>query len=544
MLNYKSLLVLLVSVFLLNKGTLAQDTMRIDVIKPFIATLSDAMKIQSNPNPETPQIKRDSFTYSTQEIAKEDLPTVYTIKPLSLGTSLLPKLRNNYIKLGFGNYGTPLAELYLNTTRNRNLQAGVYLKHLSSHPADRRSFSNNSVLAYGKKFVTGGIIEGDIAYNRNLVHLYGLDFNGSKALSGAYPAPANANIFELFELKGGYSNILKDTSKLGYKLNARYYHLSAPKSLTENDFLLSATFNKSVQGNPLNVYTAIQTNQNDSGSNSYKRVFVDVNPTYRLNMDRSYIMLGFNSTFFNDTNGTKFHFFPKAEIGYKIIPNALTVYGGIRGDLKRHTLRSISNENPFIRRVNFENTLNQFELYAGLKGIISAQTSFMLEASLSSVKNLMFYVADSGLYNQRAIYDNSTSSLTRIKAELNHEFGEQFRFGFVMNYYNYSLSINAPYSLPTFTTSVNLLYNMGNKFFIRSELYTMNQRVTQLVSATDKKDITLSGLVDVNLGIDYRYNRNVKIFLNLNNLTNNQYQRWLNLPVFGFNVLGGLGITF
>src|SRR5688572_9306270 len=75
----------------------AQDTMRIDVVKPFIATLSDAMKIQSNPNPEVPVVSKDTFKYASPEVLYQDVPTAYTIKPLSLGTALLPKLKTNYI---------------------------------------------------------------------------------------------------------------------------------------------------------------------------------------------------------------------------------------------------------------------------------------------------------------------------------------------------------------------------------------------------------------------------------------------------------------
>ena len=43
---------------------------------------------------------------------------------------------------------------------------------------------------------------------------------------------------------------------------------------------------------------------------------------------------------------------------------------------------------------------------------------------------------------------------------------------------------------------------------------------------------------------EYRYSGTVALFLNINNLTNNQYERWIGLPVYGINVIGGLGVTF
>ncbi len=527
---------------------LAQDTMRIDVIKPFIATLSDAMKIQSNPNPEVPQIKKDTFTYETPVIVLQDVPTAYTIKPLSLGTSLLPKLRTNYIRLGYGNYNSPLTELYLNTTRNRNLQGGFYLKNIASNTTDSRSYSNTSAAAYGKKFISKGILDAGILFERNAYKLYGYEYDGNTLKNN--PAQPNniSNKFTLFELKGGYANVRKDTAKLGYDLHAKYYNFATDFNESENNFLLDGVFSQSIQGNPLRVYAAVQTNTIKDSTGELGRVFVDLNPTYQLRMNRAYLLLGFNSAFASDSDGTKFHFYPKAEFGYTLIPNGGTLYGGIRGDLNRYTLRSIYSENPFVRMPAFANTLNQFEMYAGIKGIISPQTSFVIEASLSSVKNLMFYVSDSGLYNQRPIYDKSTAALTHIRTELNHEFGEQFQLGFAMNYYHYSLSIAAPYSRPTFTTSTHLLYNIGNKFNIRSEIYTMNERKSVIINPgsvlTPEIEVTMAGLVDLNIGFDYRYNRSVMVFLNLNNITNNQYQRWVNLPVYGINVMGGLTISF
>ncbi|MFA6262014.1 MAG: TonB-dependent receptor [Bacteroidia bacterium] len=542
----KQLSILIFLMTALQPGLHAQDTMRIDVLKPFIATLGEAIKIQSNPNPEIPVVVNDTFVYPTPVIERVDIPTAYTIKPLSLGTSLLPKLKNNYVRLGYGNYNTPLIELYLNTTRNRNYQAGAFVKHLSSSPSDGRKFSNNTVSTFGKRFINKSVLEGDLMFHQNVVNRYGFAFP-----DGSYNAAANSpgntateNVYSLLQFQTAFSNVLKDTSKLGYDLRAVYYRFGTNYDLHEDDFRLSGTFQQSVQGNPLQVITALQTNSivHSVTSNTYSRVFVDIHPTYRLLIDRAYLMVGFNSTFFNDSNGTKFLFFPQAELGYKLIPNSITAYAGFTGGLQRHTLRSLTTENPFLRGFVLNNTVNQFEMYIGLKGIISPQTSFVMEASLATIRNMVFYAADSLLNQQAVVYDPSKAGLSRIKAELNHEFGEQFRFGFVMQYFGYDLSITAPYSRPTFTTALNVLYAIGSKFNLRTEFFTMNKRTgLQLPS---NMEYALKGLVDINAGLDYRYNRNVKVFLNINNLTNNEYQRWLNLPVLGINVVGGLGITF
>jgi len=527
-----------------NLPAFAQDTLRtdwVDVVKAFKPILSESMKIQSNPNPEIPETQTPVFSYEVPEKRMDGQPTLYTIKPLSLGTSLLPKLKNNYTKIGYGNYNAPLFETYLNTTRNKNLQAGLFVKHLSFNPNGDRQFSNNTVYGFGKRFLGSGILSADALYYRNVVNLYGYN-----TLADVGPNNNIKQKFQTIEGKVGYQNILKDTSKLSYKLDGGFYNFSDNRDVTENDFKLYGTFGKRINGNPLDIKTGVNISNLKFGNTEYNRVFVDINPRYKLNMDQLYINLGFNSTFFNDSTGTTFYFFPIAEAGINLIKNSLTTYVGITGNLQRNTYRSIANENPFVRSAGFRNTENSFELYGGLKGIISPQTSFLLNASLANVKNLLFYVGDSAnLNSQKVVFDTKSSSVFNVKAELNHEFGNQFLLGFVMNYYSYSISIKAPYSMPTFTTQLNLGYNMSDKFLWKASVLTMNKRESGIeVAPNTINATTLKGFVDLNLGLDYRYTKNISLFVNLNNLTNNEYERWVNLPVYGFNVMGGLTVSF
>jgi outer membrane receptor protein involved in Fe transport len=532
-----------------NLPAFAQDTLRtdwVDVVKAFKPILSESMKIQSNPNPEIPETQTPVFSYEVPEKRMDGQPTLYTIKPLSLGTSLLPKLKNNYTKIGYGNYNAPLFETYLNTTRNKNVQAGLFVKHLSFNPNGDRQFSNNTVYGFGKRFLGSGILSADALYYRNVVNLYGYKLPKGITLADVGPNNNIKQKFQTIEGKVAYQNILKDTSKLSYKLDGGFYNFSDNRDVTENDFKLYGTFGKRINGNPLDIKTGVNISNLKFGNTEYNRVFVDINPRYKLNMDQLYINLGFNSTFFNDSTGTTFYFFPIAEAGINLIKNSLTTYVGITGNLQRNTYRSIANENPFVRSAGFRNTENSFELYGGLKGIISPQTSFLLNASLANVKNLLFYVGDSAnLNSQKVVFDTKSSSVFNVKAELNHEFGNQFLLGFVMNYYSYSISIKAPYSMPTFTTQLNLGYNMSDKFLWKASVLTMNKRESGIeVAPNTINATTLKGFVDLNLGLDYRYTKNISLFVNLNNLTNNEYERWVNLPVYGFNVMGGLTVSF
>lgn len=49
---------------------------------------------------------------------------------------------------------------------------------------------------------------------------------------------------------------------------------------------------------------------------------------------------------------------------------------------------------------------------------------------------------------------------------------------------------------------------------------------------------------DVSLGAEMKVQNRLNIFLDINNLFNNQYQRWNQYNVLGFNVVAGLVYSF
>ena len=58
------------------------------------------------------------------------------------------------------------------------------------------------------------------------------------------------------------------------------------------------------------------------------------------------------------------------------------------------------------------------------------------------------------------------------------------------------------------------------------------------------QQITLDGYFDVNAHVGYKYNKQLTGFLRANNITNQAYQKWLNYPVQGFQIVVGANYKF
>jgi outer membrane receptor protein involved in Fe transport len=54
----------------------------------------------------------------------------------------------------------------------------------------------------------------------------------------------------------------------------------------------------------------------------------------------------------------------------------------------------------------------------------------------------------------------------------------------------------------------------------------------------------LPSYFDANLHVGYQYNERITAFLRANNIANQAYQKWLNLPVQGFQIVAGASYKF
>jgi outer membrane receptor protein involved in Fe transport len=67
---------------------------------------------------------------------------------------------------------------------------------------------------------------------------------------------------------------------------------------------------------------------------------------------------------------------------------------------------------------------------------------------------------------------------------------------------------------------------------------------TDIVYITPPSPITLDSYFDVNAHLGFKYSDRLTAFLRANNITNKAYQKWLDYPVQGFQVVLGANYKF
>ena len=101
---------------------------------------------------------------------------------------------------------------------------------------------------------------------------------------------------------------------------------------------------------------------------------------------------------------------------------------------------------------------------------------------------------------------------------------------------------------PGLEVSLGVNYNMQDKIFARAELFTRGKMYAKtyeydvMTGDMEMKAEELKAMVDLNLGLEYRYSGVLSGFLNLNNILGQRYYHWYNYPSYRFNLL--LGVTY
>jgi outer membrane receptor protein involved in Fe transport len=108
-----------------------------------------------------------------------------------------------------------------------------------------------------------------------------------------------------------------------------------------------------------------------------------------------------------------------------------------------------------------------------------------------------------------------------------------------VNYNNYAMKLQEhPWHKPALDVKFSANYNLGDKILLNTDVFYTGNRFARL--AGDQSEISeLPGFADINLGLEYRYNRILSGFLRLNNISNSKYHRWNNYPVQGISVMAG-----
>lgn len=513
-------------------------------------TIIDIHKVSVAPNPrkvftepeiKEPESKLPKFEYDVPKFVYRVGPLYTPAQAIGIKPGADQELYGNYFKLGFGNYMTPFAEVYLNNLRNDDYDYGGYARHFSSNNGKPQNadFSENRMGIYGKKFGTKGTLSGKLDYSRDVIHYYGYNHDADTL------EVKKRDINQIYNLFSGQTEFsYKPKRKLEeLTLGFDFYTLSNIGS-RENNFDIynrsKVKMGKGLGGLDLNV----QFVNLNADTQTYNRFYVTGHPFYKFDVKKLTLELGLNVIVAGDSSKVKPYIFPNVKMSTDIVKDKLVFYAALDGNVTANRLNDLRIANPFVAgRPMVQNTVSPFNIKAGLKGNVLKKFDFLLQVKNTTYNNYAFFVSDSGYTHAfNVLYDNLNVLSLRTDLSFNHN--EKLFIGMGNEFFAYSsYSEDQPWQLPAFRLNFNASYTFAKKLNIRFQGYVLGQRYQRDPESATLAAVRLAPVVDLNVLAQYQYKKNISFFLNFHNVTNSRYQQWYNYPVYGLNVLGGVSFS-
>jgi hypothetical protein len=518
----------------------------------FEAKIKDAVR-QSDLPSISDTIKKIKIKEIT--ILPKIIHTTYSAPPIAqakLMNEPLSKLYYSYLKIGAGNYNSPLAEFYINNLRSKDYVYGLHFKHFSARYTTEglgfSAFSDNELKTYVKKYYKKYTLSADFNYNRNVNHFYGYPDSLTKKFDESLAF--RKQLFNTLEGKLNLKSYYTDSNKINHDIKLNYYNITDNFSSSENNIYAEGFLNTYVNKEKLNALVAVDYYNTKSVRDTTNNLIVRLNPYFEAGGKKWKVDVGLNlaADKFSDTT-TKFYFSPKLNIHYDIYNNFIIPYAGLNGGLQKNSFRGFVTANPFIySSQKYLNTFNLITVHTGIRGILSSKTSYDTKISYGTYKNMHFFLINYDDYFNnkfKVVYDDV--DLLQVTGELKYQLKEKINVIARGNYYNYKLSSNSKaWHRPDFDINLSGTYNLKDKIIAKLDLFYIGKQWALQREWKDGKSIDkaiqLDGFADINIGFEYRYSKMLSFFTNFNNIGNVRYYRWDRYPTQRFNAM--IGVTF
>ena len=540
----------------------------IDIIKPYTPSISDAFKVKENPtiNDTTTNakktIKYNIFSFpvaSTFTPAKGKAAVVEKAEPV--------KLFDNYATVGVGSYTTFLGEVYLNHALSRNESVGGYFSHHSSAGGiDDVLFDNN--FSDSKLSANYSSRLKDLAWNLGAAFQHQTyNWYGFPESQVALALADNIAIdHSFYSGEFGADITFEDTYINSAKFKFRRF--GDNQSSGENHFsagtLIDIPVNSELVSTEINfdyLKGSFKNDYQNTGSEiNYGNFIVSASPSFELRQDDLTVSLGASIAYISDmeTGDGDIHIYPNVSATYRLVNDVLIAYGSIKGSLIQNTYFDFASDNPFVSPTLFIlPTDQQYNAHVGLKGKLSSNMSYNIKGSYLADNNKALFksneISRSGAsytYGNSfgIVYDDMDTVV--LGGEIDVDVNRNFTLSIQANYYTYDMTNQEePWNLPDITGNLFLDYQIDENWFAGANLYYTGQRKDQIVyndefTATPPETVLLNSYFDANAHVGYHINEKISVFAKGNNLANNAYQRWVNYPVQGLQLLAGATFKF
>jgi len=528
----------------------------IEVVRPYKPILAEAVKLRRSPNLDDVKTYKAKLNYSVTDRKLEINSDIQKLQAQALVDEKQTELLNNYVKGGFGSLATLLGEVYVNMGRDPALQVGGYFKHFSQEgKLNKQNSSNQQFSVFGRSIMDENTISGRVNFERNGLYFYGID-NDRPALN---PNPEKQALTFL-EAEGELvKNYKEDDDAFSYAVKANGYLWNDKFSAKESYLTLNGYLNKRISSLNLGLAASTEFGNTKDLTTSVGNNLLRLNPYIRLQVQGAKVTAGIN--FVQEFGAySSSRIFPAVTADFTLIPDYLQIFGEVKGDVTRNSMKSFTDENPWLNsNILIKNTVEKLSISAGVKGTGGPGFGYKARFYMKQIDDMPLFINNFSDFNKfDVIYDFGKAKVTGLEGEISVQVSDALKWTGKLNIDDYKpASETYSWFKPGLKVSSNFVYTYNKKLSFNAAVVIQDDVKAKLNIAAPvnplqyvipnpsiESIVTVKGFVDLGVGADYRINNKFSVFAKANNILNSNYNKYLFYQVNGFNIFGGLTYSF
>jgi hypothetical protein len=548
----KSIYIFLILVFAVSSIQAQQEwgdgeikAVEIEIIKDRLITLPKANRLFEKipPRPAEPIKPEITYSFKAFNFTTPELSPI--MRPLKLKQEDPTKVYRGFVSGGYGNYASPYLEAFITNAENKKnlIGAHAFLNNSGKGPVDGKNSGsgNMGVSAFAQTFSKEISFKGNVGLERRSTYFYGYP-KGTEVKRDTIK-----QAFTAFNLGLGLANARN--ADFSYKLDGNFAYVSDMFQAKETGVDLSFKSAYKISEEQL-IHLKADYNilsRKDEGVEAKPRNLFQVNGYYTFYpIENLKLHVGATVAAETDTLLDKsIHVYPDVRVTYPL-NDAIDFVASLTGGVENVSLKSLASENLWLApAVTLSHTNKTMDLQAGVRARLGGKVLAGAGISIATLKNLYFFVNDPlDASKFQVVYDDGTTKRMNLYASLLYTHADIFKVAVQGDYFSYSTDeIIEPWHKPGFKLTTSVSYNLFKKIIFNVDVLAQGNMKAPDPEANNKA-IKLDNAFDLNFRIEYLMSDSFSVFVELNNITANQYPAYLNYPVRGFQGLGGITWKF
>lgn len=540
-----------------NVDTLPQLD-EVDIVKAYEPILISSNKVPFGPNlPNIVKTKPDAQTYSYSDVKGKIDYKPEDIRPIKSAGKKPEKNQFFYAKIGFGYPLTPLVKLVITNPIQTKYRAGLDVDFIMTfkNKIKYQTYTDLKIKGFGEYFIKKkASLGGEFFYRLNQHNFYGY----SDVIANRDSLKTNFNRFGgAVKLRGIEESDYYYNGEVNFTsvTNKNVFH--NPKELTigfngEGGYNFKKNYWLGAKLNVVNV--SYRDNYKDTSFlsflNNQNHLTLQAIPYVKVKFKIWQITAGANMIITN----RKFYVLPEIVNQLQIYKDYFVMYNEWKTQVKINSLNNLSLENPFIVTDNYNNSIDETRTIVGFRGSIKGFGYDMRFSQLVSRTNAQFvniFVVPTST-SEIGFRIQSVSNLSAWNPHIGISYNKGNMFGAKAWFDYFIYNKNTAYELsyiPKFKAGFSAFYNWKEKLYFNIDV-TGQSKVNAvqynigIFDPSAKTLIPIKPLIDVNLSANYFITKNIGIFVDVNNIGFQKWQRFYKYPTYSFQVIAGVKLSF